>query len=150
MSLLVRFEAAYSQKNQLDTTSPALHLEIYILPTSLRVRIYMVPPPSSGYEFTWHPPPLSFSSTLLPDNYWTKHFSPGNFQGRVEDYGSPLRRSPGTTLRRTIPNMAESTFTKKPEQLKKRKKEKKHNNELRSSFRSSLRQQFFLCGIGIV
>jgi len=71
-----------------------------------------VPPPSSGYEFTWHPPPLSFSSTLLPDNYWTKHFSPGNFQGRVEDYGSPLRRSPGTTLRRTIPNMAESTFKK--------------------------------------
>lgn len=69
-------------------------------------------------------PPLSFFSTPLPDNYWTKHFSPVNFQGRVEDDGSPLRRSPGTTLRRTIPNMAESNFTKKPEQLNKKKKEK--------------------------
>ena len=119
----MRFEAANSQNDQLDTTFPALHLEIYILPTSLKVRVYMLPPPSSGYEFTWHPH-LSFFSTPLPENYWTKHFSPVNFQGRVEAYGSPLRRSPGTTLRGTIPNMAESTFTKKPERLKKKKKEK--------------------------
>mgnify|MGYP000509557259 CR=1 FL=1 len=73
-----------------------------------------------------HGTPLPLFSTPLPESYWTKHFSPVNFQGRVEDDGSPLRRSPGTTLRRTIPNMAKSTFTKKPDQLKKKKKKEKN------------------------